>query len=121
LDLVPRSPLNSGPDACEGGQRPVIVESEPDDILFLGLGVGLGRVFGEAVERDQASVFRLQPASPVRGRGIADIGDRRAAKLRGRRHAPTHHGQLALGTGVAHDRCRVVRKDAWHRRAAPGR
>src|SRR3981189_2174702 len=29
---------------------------------------------------------------------------------------PTHHGQLALGTGVAHHRRGVVRKHARHRR-----
>jgi hypothetical protein len=47
------------PDAGEGGEGTIIVEREPDDILFLGLGVRPGRVFGEAVERDQAAIFRL--------------------------------------------------------------
>jgi len=39
------------PDAGEGEQRPVIVEREPDDILFPGLRVRLRRVLGEAVRR----------------------------------------------------------------------
>jgi hypothetical protein len=39
--------------------------SEPDHVLFLGLGVRLRRVFGEAVERHQAAALRLQPAAPV--------------------------------------------------------
>jgi hypothetical protein len=38
-----------------------------------------GAVFGEAVGRDQAAAFRLQPASPVRRGRVADIGDGRAA------------------------------------------
>ena len=57
--------LELGPDAGEAGQRPIIINREPDDILFLGLRVRLRRVFGEAVERDQAAVFWLQPAVPV--------------------------------------------------------
>ena len=58
--------LELGPDAGEAGQRPIVIDSEPDDVLFLGLRVRLRRVFSEAVERDQAAVFRLQPAEPVR-------------------------------------------------------
>ena len=41
-----------GPDAGEGGQRSIVIEREPDDVFFLGLGVRLRRVFGKAVERD---------------------------------------------------------------------
>jgi hypothetical protein len=37
------------PDAAKGCQRPTIVESEPDDVRFLSLGVRLGSVFGKAV------------------------------------------------------------------------
>jgi len=68
-----------GPKPAEGEQRPVLVESEPHHVLFLGLGVGFRRVLGEAVRRDEASVLGLQPAAPVRGRRVADVGDRRAA------------------------------------------
>jgi hypothetical protein len=40
-----RAPLSLelGPDAGEAGQRPIIVDSEPDDVLFLGLGVRFRR------------------------------------------------------------------------------
>ena len=62
----PTIALELGPDAGEAGQRPIIINREPDDVLFLGLRVRLRRVFGEAVERDQAAVFWLQPAAPVR-------------------------------------------------------
>ena len=54
--------LELGPDAGEGDQRPVVIQREPDDVLLLGLGVRLRRVFGEAVERHQAAVLRLQPS-----------------------------------------------------------
>jgi hypothetical protein len=56
------------PDASEGAQRAVVVEREPDDILFFRLRVRLRRVLGEAVDRDKAAVLRLQPAAPVRSR-----------------------------------------------------
>jgi hypothetical protein len=67
-----------GPDTSEGGEGPIVVEGEPDDVL-LGLWVRLRRVFGEAVHRHQAAILRLQPAAPVRQRRVADIGDRRPA------------------------------------------
>ena len=67
-----------GPDARECREGPVVVEREPNHVL-LGLRVRLRRIFGEAVERYQATVFRLQAASPVRRRRIPDVGDRRPA------------------------------------------
>jgi hypothetical protein len=75
-----------------------------------------GFVFGEAVGRDKAVVLRLEPAAPVRRRRVADVGDRRPACARWRRHAPSHHAQLAPGVGVAHDRSRIIWKHAGHRR-----
>jgi hypothetical protein len=39
-----------------------------------------------------------------------------SAGARGRRHAPAHHGQLALGASVAHHRRRIVREHTRHRR-----
>jgi hypothetical protein len=68
-----------GPDAGEGRERPITVECKLNDVLLFGLRVRLGRVFGKAVERDQTSVFRLQPAAPVRRRRVADVGNGRAA------------------------------------------
>ena len=51
------------PDATECEGRPVLVERKPDDVFLFGVGVRLRRIFGEAVRRNQASTFRLQPAA----------------------------------------------------------
>ena len=53
------------PDASEGEQRTILVEREPDDILFLGLRVRLRRVLGEAVGRDKAAVLGAEPRPPM--------------------------------------------------------
>jgi len=42
------------PDAGKGRRWPVVAEGEPDDNLFLRLRVRFRRVFGKAVERNQA-------------------------------------------------------------------
>ena len=105
-----------GPDAGEAGQRPIVIDREPDDVLFLGLWIRLRRVFGEAVERHQAAVFRLQPAAPVRRRGVADVGYWRSAGPRRWWHAPPHQHQLALRASIADDGRRIVGKHARHRR-----
>src|ERR1700730_8117495 len=76
------------PDPDEGGQGPIIVEGEPSDVVLLRLWVWLRRVLGKAIERDQAAVFRLQPAAPVRGGSVADVGDRRAGPARRGRAIP---------------------------------
>src|SRR5213075_267548 len=57
--------LELGPNAREAGQRPIIIDCEPDHIFLLGLRIGLRCVFGEAVGWDQASVLWLEPSSPV--------------------------------------------------------
>jgi hypothetical protein len=79
-----------GPDAGKAGQRPIVIDREPDDVLLFGLGVRLRRVFSEAVEGHQAAVFRLQPTAPVRRGGVADVGHRRPARPQRWRHAPAH-------------------------------
>jgi hypothetical protein len=56
--------LEFDPDAREADQRPIIIDCEPDHILFLGLWIRLRRVFGEAIERHEATAFRLQPVAP---------------------------------------------------------
>src|ERR1700730_10984945 len=84
------------PDPGEGGQGPIIVEGEPNDVLLLRLWVCPRRVLGKAIERGQAAVFRLQPAAPVRGGSVADVGDRRPAVARRWGHAPAHHDHVAL-------------------------
>lgn len=99
----------------EGEQRPVIVEGEPNDVLLAGLRVGLRRVFGEAVGRDETPTFRLQPASPVRRGGVLDVGDWYPAS-RWRRDPPPHHHHLAAIIDIAHHRSRIVGEHAGHRR-----
>lgn len=65
--------------------------------------------------RDQTAAFRFQPTAPVRRRGVADVGDGKASRA-WRRHAPPHHGHLALRIGIP-DRGRgIVRNHAGHRR-----
>ena len=59
----PSVALELGPDTGEAGQRPIVIDREPDDVLFLGHGVRLRRVFSETVERHQAAVFRFEPAA----------------------------------------------------------
>jgi hypothetical protein len=103
-----------GPDAGEGCGRPIVIEREPNHILFLGLKVRLGRVFCETVDRHNAAVFGLQPGPPVRRRGVADIDHRLSAGAWGEAHAPAHHDQFTVSADVAHDRGRVVWKHAWH-------
>jgi hypothetical protein len=99
-------------DAGECEQWPIVSKREPNDVFFLGLWIGLGRVLGEAVGWHQASALRLEPSAPVRGRGVVDFGHRRTRRTWRWRHAPSHHRQLAAGVGVAHDRGRLVGEDA---------
>ena len=44
---------------------PVVVQGKPHDVFLAGRRVGLRRIFGEAVGRDQTAVLRLQPVAPV--------------------------------------------------------
>jgi hypothetical protein len=48
-----------GPDPRESEQRPFLIEREPNHVLFLRHRLRLRRIFGEAVCRHQAAVFRL--------------------------------------------------------------
>jgi hypothetical protein len=98
-----------GPYACKGGQGAFVGQREPTTSFFPVSGFGRRGVFCEAVEWHEP-VFRLQPASPVRRCCIADIGDRRAARSRWRRHIPAHHGQLALLASISHDGRWIVRE-----------
>jgi hypothetical protein len=102
-----------GPDAGESAQRTVFIDCKPDNVLLFSLGVRLWGIFCKAIERDQAPIF--QPASPVRRRGVADIGDGKISGAWRRRHAPTHHHHLAVGADVADDWSRIIWEDAWHR------
>src|SRR6195256_6909772 len=69
-----------GPDAGEGAQRAILVLREPDDVFLLRLRVLLRRVFRKTVEGNEAAVLWFEPAAPVRRRGVADVGDRRAGR-----------------------------------------
>jgi len=61
-----------GQDPSESQERPIVTEREPHHVLYASRRVWLWRVF-----------FRLQPAPPVPGRGLANIGDGRAPNFAG--------------------------------------
>ncbi|MNL28664.1 hypothetical protein D3C87_1503190 [compost metagenome] len=137
LDLADAGPILDV-DAGKEGQRFGIVDGqlEPDRTV---VALGVPARLAEGRERDQASVLRLQPGLPVRGRGVADVG--RAAvglhlqqlgevdglalgpqlvgplggrvhqRLARRRHAPARRGQDALPALPADDWCGVVGVD----------
>src|ERR1700737_4743987 len=84
--------------------------------FFLVSGFGSGAYSAKAVGRDQATVFRLEPAAPVRRGGVADIGDGIAAGSWRRWHAPAHHGELAIAARGSHDGRRIVGEYTGHRR-----
>ena len=67
--------LEFGPDASERKQRAILIQGEPHDVLLFGVGVRLGRVFREAVRRDQTAVLWLEPSPSVRRRRVPDVGD----------------------------------------------
>ena len=50
LGLGPAVAFELCPDAGEGRQRSIVVQGEPDDVLFLRLRIGLWSVFRKAVE-----------------------------------------------------------------------
>ena len=80
------------------------------------LGVG---PFAERRQRPPGRGSRARASAANAGsRGIADVGDRRAAELRWPRHPPAHHLEPAAGVGEAHDgrhlvgkRCRAAAAD----------
>jgi hypothetical protein len=49
--------LELGSYAREAGQRPIIIDCEPNDVLFLGLRVRLRRILSDAVEGHKATAF----------------------------------------------------------------
>ena len=65
LGLRAAIPVERRPDARENEQRPVIVECEPNHILFLGLRVRLRRVLNEAVGRDEARGNKIIDLPPL--------------------------------------------------------
>ena len=69
-DLPNRRPAR--PDAGEKGERPAIVEREPNR---RPRAVRQNLVFGEARERNDAATFDAEPSPPVRRGDVADIGD----------------------------------------------
>jgi hypothetical protein len=53
----------------------------------------------------------------MRAADIANVGDRRAAKLSRTRHAPTRHNKLALAVGsIANDRSHLIGEDPGKQR-----
>src|SRR5690606_21372784 len=66
--------LPACPDAREGKQRLILIESEPVQRLALGLRIWLLPVFGEGSSGHNASAFDALPPPPVRRGKVADIG-----------------------------------------------
>jgi hypothetical protein len=58
--------LELGPGAGKADQRPIVVDCEPDDVLFLGLRVRLVGIFSEAIERHPSGF----PASASRANAV---------------------------------------------------
>ena len=109
LDLPHRGP--GRPDAGEEGERPGLVEGEPDR---RPRAVGQRLVLGEAGEGHEAAMLGSEPGPPVRRRRLPDVGDAAIDLLAGevlrrRRHAPARHDELAALRSVADDRRAVVR------------
>jgi hypothetical protein len=105
------------PDASEEGERTVFVECKPGR----GLARLAVRVFAEGIERNDAAVLDIQPGTPMRARRVADVGDRRPAKLRRARHAPARQHEFAHAVRrVANNRRGLVREDAGYRRQIAG-
>ena len=98
-----------------GRERPIVAMGKPYDILFLGLGVRLRRIFGEAVEGHETAMLRPQPDAPVRRCGVANVGNRGTARARWRRHTPAHHQHLQSALAIADHGSRVIGKHARHR------
>src|ERR1700738_1880933 len=70
--------------------------------------------FGSGAYSEKLFAGTRHPAPPVRRRRVADVGDRRSAKFRRRRHSPAHHGQLTLGAGFAYHGRGIIVKYAGH-------
>jgi len=97
---------------------------------------GIALAFDEAVGRDQAAFFRLEPAAPVRRRGVADAGNRRSAPgaavaACASASPQVAHGQLTMIPLVCCPACSPAANSAappcsaplqfWDRRARAGR
>lgn len=81
--------------------------------LRLPCAVHCRRVDPSGVEGHPVPVLRLQPSRASAGTTcLRMFVTGWPADLRRRSHAPAHHGQLALGPGVADDWGRIVREDA---------
>ena len=62
LGLCAAITIERGPYSSKGEQRSVVIEREPDDILFLGLGIG-----SRAYRRDQTTAIASGRSTPPRG------------------------------------------------------
>src|ERR1700733_7490707 len=106
--LRPSNAPPGGPYTSKGEQGTVLAKREPLRRLA-GLRI---RVFAKRCRRHDAAVLLAEPAAPMRAADIANVGDRRAAKLRRTRHAPARHNKLTLAVGsIANDRSHLVRED----------
>jgi hypothetical protein len=110
LDLPDGRPAR--PDPGEAGERPGLIEREPDRQLA---AVRQRLVLARTRERHDAAILDAEPASPVRGFDVPDIGDARIRvapfqQERRRGHAPTRHRKFPTFRLVADKGCPIVRK-----------
>ena len=105
-----------GPDAGEAEQRPIFLEREPDDVFLLRRRIWLGGVLGKTVRRHEAAVLRLLPAAQCGDDVLRMLVTGGPPVLGGGRHALAHQHHLFGGRDTANHRCRIVRKNAGHRR-----
>ena len=102
-----RTEVQRRPDPGEEGQRPALVEGEPD------VAAGVAVELAEARERHDAAVLRPEPALPVRRRGVADVG-RAAVRLHPQQRREVD--RLALGGTIKADDCydgTYLRSSPW--------
>ena len=116
LDLPHRGPVR--PDAGEEGERPALVEGEPDR---RPRAVRRGLVLGKAGEGHEAAVLGPEPAPPVRRGDLRMLVTPRIDLLAGEVLGGVGMPQRAMTSsrpfgGVADDRRGVVRVDARQRR-----
>jgi hypothetical protein len=99
-------------DPGEAGERPGLIERESDRRLA---AVRQRLVLAKTRERHDAAMLDAEPASPVRGFDVPDIGDARIRvapfqQERRRGHAPTRHRKFPTFRLVADNGCPIVRK-----------
>ena len=117
LALVPRTPRQGVQIPAKANRGRVLVEREPGRRLASASCRHIRRTTFTGTRQRLAG---SKPAPPMRARGVADVGDRRATELRRSRHAPAHRLEPALALGDADDRRHLIREHVGERRQVAG-